>query len=552
VRVRLFTIAILLLLCPFPARAQHVTLFTEMDYLFEDQRFRDPDHRITTSGFLPRVNLSLTGRVHPDSHLYLDFAGGLAEDTFSLSHQRTNDMHLVLRQDEPRYRASLRFGSSGIASSTGSLDLNASQLTANTKTAGVTLVLREPAWPVLNLQYARYTSDTGLGGANAHSEAADSRVAATYDLTPLRFQFDDSRRTGGSPGSNRFELNTRRFNVSLDTALLPKLSLFGDVQLAHSDTRSGAAAATGNDYRIGSLRLSTELTPKVAVDAQTYSQFTSFFPQTGSQDFSSRGSSLAMRSEVLPGLQLDLSRNAIRSAFAGRETDATSTEADLLAGISGRNSLAISFMPSHAIFSDAPAVAQHAYRVSWTSQLDSQADFIASLERFTNSGIDFGSRTATKYAAWRYRPDLQTTLGLGLEWNTVSTTGSAGPTAQDARSLNADFSWLPTSDLTLGVHLSITRQTGTSSTRAKLPGFDIRWQPDSRSEFLLSWRLQSAVQRELDTVTRLGFDALSAHFSRRLSRSSNLVVTYNVLKFSDGPFAYDRRLGVSITTGLGR
>ncbi len=548
----LLALGVALLCWPAPLWAQQVTLSTQLDYESIDQGFRDPERYFHVSGFLPRVNLSLTGRVRPGSRLYLDVTGGLSRNTFGLSHQAADNAHFVLRQEAPRFRLSLRQGATHYSTSADDLTAGASPLTSDTQETGVTMVLRKPSWPVLNLHYARVAADSDLGGAAAHTEATARLVAATYDLRPFRLRYSENRRTGGAREGPDFAFGTRRAGVSFDTALSPKLTLYGDLSLAHAEARTGAAAATGSDQRLGSLHLSTELTPKVALDAQLFSRRTDPFPRAARGDSAARGASLEMRSEVLPGLQLNLSQNVLHSEYGSRRTEVASTTADLLARLDGRNSLALSLSPSRAHFSDAPDLTQRAYRLSWTSQLDAQTSLVASLDRFADTGVSFDNRTESQYLAVRYRPDLQTTLGLGLQRDTRRTRGPEGPTSQQAHALEAEFSWLPTSNLSLGCHLSLNRVSGASEVRAKVPAFDLRWQPDSRSDLSLSWRLPREVDRENDLTRRLGLSAFSGQFSRRLSRRASLNVHYDVLTFSQGPFAYERRLGLSLTTGLGR
>ncbi len=546
-------ILLALVLCALPARAQQLSLSTQVDYLFLDQRFRDPDERKTTSGFLPRLNLSLNGRLLPGSRLYLDVTGGLTRDSFGLGHQSTDDAHLVLRGDSPYYQLSLRHGRSHFTTSTLGLDLAPTGLTSDSQETGLTLILRQPAWPVLNLQYSRFRSDTGLAGTDSRTDSTTSRVAATYDLAPLHFRLDDDRRSSNPQGGTSYDSDARRFGVSVDTAILPKLNLYGDLQFAHFDTRSGGTLRSGNDSRIGQVRLSTELTPKVAVDAEVHSVATNPFVGSTAGALSTRGSALTMRSEVVPGIQLNLSENRDHSEYGGdRTSDASSLYADVLARVDARNSLALQYAPSRTSFSGFAPTDQKALRLSWASQLSSRTDLTASIDRFTDTSDGFENRTAGKYLAVRYRPDLQTTIGLGVFANDARSSSAGVETSQDTRSLEGEFSWLPTSDLSLGLHLNLSRLSGTSQTRTRVPALDLRWQPDSRSDFSLSWRLQNETQRSLDATTRLGFTAFSTQFRRQLSRTSSLNVNYDVVSYSQGPLAYERRLGVSVTTGLGR
>jgi hypothetical protein len=543
---------LILLIWALPAGAQQVTLSTQVDYLFVDQRFRDPDETKTTSGFLPRLNLSLNGRLLPGSRLYLDVTGGLTRDSFGLGRQSTEDAHLVLRGESAHYQLSLRHGRSHFATSASDLYLGASGLNTNSQETGLTLIMRQPAWPVLNLQYSRFSSDTGLGDTTSHTDSTTSRVVASYDLAPLHFRLDDNRRTSDPSGSASYRSDARRLGVSLDTALLPKLNLYGDLQLARTDTRTEGVPRSGNDSRIGQVRLSTALTPKVAVDAELHSTATSPLAGSTLDVLSSHGSGLTMRSEVVPGVLLNLAKSGEHSDYDGRATDASSLYADVLARVDARNSLAVQYSPSRAHFSGYPASDQQALRVSWASQLDSRTDLTASFDRFTDTSADFENSTAGRYLALRYRPDLQTTFGLGLFSDRVRTRGAAEETTQDSRALDAEFSWLPTRDLSLGLHLNLSRLSGASQTRTRVPAFDIRWQPDSKSDFSLSWRSQNEVLRDLDSTVQLGFTALSGQFRRQLSRRSSLSVNYDVVTYDQGPLAYERRLAVSVITGLGR
>jgi hypothetical protein len=539
-------------LCALPAQAQQITLSTQVDYLLVDQRFRDPDERKTTSGFLPRLNLSLNGRLLPGSRLYLDVTGGLSRDSFGLGQQSTEDAHVVLRGESPYYQLSLRHGRSHFDTSSVGLDLTPVGLTSDSQETGLTLILRQPAWPVLNLQYARFSSDTGLGDTTSRTDSTLSRVVANYDLAPLRFRFDDNRRTSDAQGGSSYESDARRFGVSVDSAVLPKLNFYGDLQFAHADTSSGGVPRSGENSRIGQVRVSTELTPKVAVDAELHATATNPLIGTTFGALSSRGSAVTMRSEVMPGVQLNFTRNMDHADYRGGAAETSSLYGDLLARVDVRNSLALQYAPTRTSFSGYPPTDQKVLRLSWASQLDSRTDLTASVDRFTDTGAGFENRTDGKYLAVRYRPDLQTTLGLGLFANTSRNRDAGAETSQDTRSLEAEFSWLPTSDLSLGLHLNLSRLSGPTQMHSRVPAFDLRWQPDSQTDLSVSWRLQDEVQRALDSTSRLGFSALSGQFRRQLSRRSSLYVNYDVVTYDQGPLAYERRLGVSVITGLGR
>ena len=549
--LRLLAVAALVILSALPVRAQQVTLSTQVDYLLVDQRSRDPDQRTRTAGFLPRLNLLLTGRVVPGTRLYLDLSSGLTRDSFGAGHQATGSTYLVLRNDMPRYQLSLRHGRSSFSADAGSLDLAPSRQTSNTSNTGVTLILREPAWPVLNLQYFRTRSENGLAGASSHTNATDSRLAAVYDLAPLHLRFDESRQSADSAGRDQFVSQIRRFAVNLDTALFPKLALSGGVQLARSETSLAGASLTGNDNRLGQIRLSSEVTAKVALDALLYFQQTNFLASLSTSDLSARGSAVTLRSEVLPGLQWNVSTSSNRSELAGRITDTSSTYTDLLAQLDPRNSFSLTLSPSRASVSGAPPVDQKAYRASWTSQLTPQTDLLLSLDRFSNASPDFSSRTFTRYVTLRCRPDLQTTLGLSLLLDSLLSSSPGSATSQQIHAIDSDVSWVPNRDLTLGLHLSLQRVAGESATRVKVPGLDLRWQPDAASTLTVSWRLQDQTQRDLEAISLLRFTSFSSQFSRRLSRGSLLTARYDVVNYSEGPIAYERRLGISITTGLG-
>jgi hypothetical protein len=551
-RAALPTTLLALLIAVVPAAAQQLTLSTQLDYVLLDQGFRDPDRHTSTSGFFPRLNLSLTGPIRPGARLYLDITGGLSRDSFGLSSQSADNIHFVLRGEAPHYRLSLRYGNAHLSSTTGSLDLGPSQLLSGSRETGLTLIVQQPAWPALNLQYSRFGSSSSLGDTGSTADSTNRRVSATYDLAPLHFRLDDSHSTSNFAGGDAMESNARRYGVSLDTTILPKLSLYGDVQLSHSDARFGRAPLTGTDSRIGQIRLSGELTPKVAVDATVYSQLLDTFPGSGASDLAARGSSVSMRSEVWPGLQLNFTANTNHAKWGSNTSDTTSIYADLLARIDAHNSLAFSLSPTRTTFSGSSPVSQSAHRAAWSSDLDSRTSLTVGFDGFTDDGASLSDRSASKCINLSYRPDLQTTLGVGLLWNSTESHGTVGQTTQDSRAIQANYSWLPTSDLSLGLHLSLSQLDGATQSQLRVPAFDIHWQPDSKTDFTLSWRAQSELRREFDSTSRLGFSAFSSHFSRRLSRGSNLNVDYDVIKFIEGPFAYERRLGVSLTTGLGR
>ena len=550
--VRLLITAIMLLLCALPGWAQQLILSTELDYLMVDQRFRDPDRRLSTSGAFPRLGLSLTGPARPGARLYLDLTGGLSENTFGISRQSNDDVRLVVRGETRRYRLSLRHGQTHFASAADGLDLTSSRLTSDTRETGLALILREPSWPVVNLQYSRFVADSALGGVSTGTETTSSRVAAIYDLKPLRFRFDENRFRAHVVGGDASESGSRRLGLSLDTALLSGLDLFADLQLTRRENRSGSGTPTGSDDHTALVRLSAEPTPKAVIDAEARLQSVDNFGGIGST-LSVKSALIAMRSEVVPGIQLNLGRQGDEAKRAGFSTKTSETDVDLFARIDARNNLLISFSPRRITLSDGPAIEQQASHLSWTSQLDGHTDLTASWDRFSDEDPAAGlHRTTNKYLALRYRPDLQTTIGLALLWSNSNLEGLGGSSAEEVRQLDSDISWLASQDLSLGLRFSLTRLSGASGSRIRVPALDLRWRPDMQSELAINWRLQSAVQRDLDNLNRFDFTTLAGRFRHDFGPGSSVSIDYSVLKVSQGALAYERLLRISYTTKLGR
>lgn len=538
-----------LLVSTVAANAQGLEFSSHTEFQLVEDRFRDQPGSGAFTGFAPTLNVSYLSPVRPGADLYLDTELGFSQNVFRLSRQTNDNLRLIFRGEDPRYRLSLRLGKSHFHSASSGSGLEAIRLNSTTTETGFTATLREPSYPLVNLQWLRFTTDSGASDVHNPTTSTTSRIAALYDLEPLHFRFDESRRKTDSRQGSDSQALSRRLGVSFDTPLLSRLNLFGDLQFSRSESQFGTQAKNERGERLALLRLSAFPTSSVAIDTEYLSQISEGLSgNSRSSDFSTSGLAVRVRSEVWPGIQLNLSREGQRSA-RDRTIETTTDFADLLAQVDDRNSALVSFSRRQVNGGSDLSEQQNSQRFSWVSQLDSQTDATLSWDNVTSQEAATGdSRTSNVNVALRYRPDLQTSIGLGYLTSNSTFTRPEGNSRQGLQAYDFDFSWLPTQDLSLGGRLSVSQLSGSSQAKFLVPSFDFRWQPDSRTDIGVNWRLQRT--RQQDTTGSSSFDLTlsSGRLRHRLSSYSDLDIGYDIIQASQGSLALERVLRLIFTT----
>lgn len=545
----LLTLLLLFSLVAAPGWAQQVMLSVDTQLLMVDSMFRDPASTRSTNAFLPVLNLTLTGPLRPGSRLYLDLRAGLSHDLHSRGRESAQNYRLVLREEQRHRRVSARLGESWFDSALDSSLSGGQQFASTTREAAVSLGITEPSFPALTAQYSQFTATGEASGSSSVSTTTSSRISGTYEVSPLRFHVDQHLRNLDSSSGLASQALVRRAGVRADTSLAAGLDLVASLDVNTAESRLGNNTPTELDSQLGLLRLSATPTPRVALDAE----FTSRHVQSTSNSLervtSVRDLTFSARSEVLPGLQLNLTRDTQQSHQGDLALKTISSYADLAAHVDARNSVVLSVVPTSITRSDGQAAEQLMTRWSWTSRLDARTQTTLSWDRFKDDEPSLGTtKTTNTFLSTRYRSGPATSLGLNWLLSDSQSTRADSVSDQSSQVLSADVNWLPSSDLNLGARINLTRFGGTTSSRSSVPSFDLHWRPDSATDVSVNWRSLNETIPEASDLNRLKVTLVSARLTHRPSRFTNLSLDYRVLRSSLGPLAYERIIRFSFTT----
>mgnify|MGYP005849477011 CR=1 FL=1 len=132
------------------------------------------------------------------------------------------------------------FSALGLGPSTGSsTEYNAS------------LLLREPAYPVVSVQFIRNLTSSEYAGTRSGYGSTTWMTSAYYDLAPFRFTFDRTRQQFDYSTSSSSSVN-QRSAAMLNYSLIPGLTLSSEISRYNTKTEyaSGSSSIAANRRNI--------------------------------------------------------------------------------------------------------------------------------------------------------------------------------------------------------------------------------------------------------------------------------------------------------------
>lgn len=461
---------------------------------------------IATNGqFSTNYNLMLRRPLLSSSSLISDLSFNSTESGGYMGSQTTKNWTLNMLSQKTTYTLIGRVNRSSYSGS---------QMTDY----AASLFLREPAYPVLNIQCIRNIT----GSATSASDSLTSTwiLGSYYDMQPLRFAYDRTQRSVNYPTYNT-RTNSQRSAVTLNQTLLPGLELSGELSRnSVAQGLIGGTTSTNTDTR--SLRLTATPTRSIAADIDFSSQATDLGAGRSNGNYSDHSVSWNVRSEIMPGLSLDYADQVQSQARNQMSGIINSTSRNRGGSLSAR-------LSEDSILN----VSKMINTMSDGSNTDSlQTAFHTSLTATTDFGIDYGksqsSSSDTCFSGISIRDRSSTTMSLGASYrrNANRSTMSGD---QFGDSIDLDMLWQPTYDMGLNLRLSYQRNRGATSSKALSPAANLRWQLDASTGMTVGYTLQRSDMSNL----------IAQQFSNTRSRGVTVRLTHAFPDRSSLDVSYD-------------
>jgi hypothetical protein len=478
------------------ADAQSLGLQVQMRYdVFESREVGESpngDGHLSTN-----YNLLMRGPVAPFSALVSDVTLGTSStaDQFGSQDNRSLGINLYYRQ--PSYTLISRINRNDYRSE--SLGQDGASI-GNSSNHNVGLLLSEPAYPVLNLQYSRIASGSSFGDSESRYAANTWLLGSYYDLSPFRFTFDQSKQTSvysGSPGNTQ---TTRRSSVLLNQTLLQGLTLVGELSnYATDNERVGARSSLDTKRQV--LRLQAIPTSAVAASLEYSDQSSRLGAVAASNHSGENALSFNVRAQVLPGLSADFTgqrqRLSVTDGLGGIIfVNSANRNLGVSARLNDRSILNGSISRSDYAGAGGSGSSQSSFQVSVQSRLSRTADLSLDYGRNKSMiGLD-GSFSGT-FAGVSLRTRTSGGMSMGASYRrsqTDSSTADASPISQTTDAVDFDALWMPTYQLSLNLRLSYQANNGSSISETLSPALGVRWQIAPSTNLSLNYNYQSDKQ----------------------------------------------------------
>ncbi|MBI2842967.1 MAG: hypothetical protein HYX78_06160 [Armatimonadetes bacterium] len=507
----------------------------------------------SSSSIRTTYNLGFRGPLTPYSNLQSFFTMNSSDYTDRIGEQSIRNVvfNLISRESTHTLTGSIDRSDNHSATSAFGVPTVSKGQTTN---YNVNLVWSEQALPVVNLQY-RQSSNSVTSGINTSNYSTGTWLTgAYYEYSPLRFTFDRQQQSYEFSGrtTSRSETIRSRFGVNFEQRLLSGLNFTADFSKDSNETSAtGFGTSFGGTSSVFRLTATPTRSVVLTADRSLYKSHQS--TRLLSSETDSVGTTLSLRSEILPGLSLGItsfandqtaglvkSKNKNLSASLGavltRDTTATL----------GWNKSSFDTMPQD--FTTSQHNTYLSLRTPLAIDTDLNIDFGLS-DSQTGVGTGFSGKSAGFII--RNMSLKEMSLGFGYHWNVLDQRGSQLGEKR-SQSIDFDIDWLPSSTLGIDARVGYYVTGGTSISEYISPTIDIRWQPSTQSNLTLRYdfnrsRLWDPLQADILGQSAKG---LSARFSYRINQRSSFDITYDYQAATASGFDFQRALRLYFRTKL--
>ncbi len=534
-----------------PALGQQVSLQTDLEYRLVETE--SADGRTELFGrFSPRYLLALRGPVFGGSNVYLDLGltGYSTGDQQASVDQRNLRLNLLAEGKRLNLTAFL------------SRDANRTSLVESPQGGGTALVVADsyaiagllsyPNYPRLSLQYLKSTLRPQEEGPA--TEASTRMVGLSYDWGPLRFTADDARQ---ETARDSFPIATRTYSLSFAQSALPTVRVSLDhyaVFTDGADQSSGAGTSTAG--RVTRARVSALPTPFLVVDADVAFLGGSQDNHRGvEQESSSRETGLYVRSEILPGVRLDVSRRSNLNHSGGGSTSSDHLSGTLAAQLRPTTNLLATWARSTSEdqFGGSSNNRQDA-RVSLTSELSPGVELSASYGRTEQQFGEADQDAVSASLGLSRQLDATSSLSLDYHYYQQNTTRDGEAQQNTTHSMQLSATLLPNPLWGLRLGMGVARNQGNGAGLQLTPSVEARWDMDPATMITVRYDLRHLQQaQEVNGIALPTLGETSSGLTGRLTHSlpngSTFEIGYDYGAGLSGPFVRQKILQLRYSRG---
>ncbi|MHB0935680.1 MAG: hypothetical protein ACYDCO_07430 [Armatimonadota bacterium] len=359
------------------------------------------------------------------------------------------------------------------------------------------LLLRQPAFPRVNLQFQRNVSSASASGQRSTSATNTWLMSGQYTWKALRFTYDQTNRS--LDGAADSGTTTRRAAVTMDYPLLSGLNMTGELSRYMID--AGSSTSTQVDRRL--LRITATPTRAISANLDYLRQSNVLQNRVGTNTVDSSSLTLNLRTEVRPGLDMDYSDGVQRQDGTTLTGGTQLTTRNRRLGISAR------LTPD--TFANA-SLSRTNYTVESANPNEQQQDSLqmslqTNLRPTTDLSINLGkdktdstqsNRVESTYAGVSLRDRTSSSLSLGAayRWMDQQQTSADEPIEQIEQithNVDLDALWQPSFDASINARVSF-QSSSTGDYRFLQPSVNFRWQIDPRTNLSCNYNFSRAEQ----------------------------------------------------------
>jgi hypothetical protein len=492
--------------------AQQLTLQTELQYRWVESTSADGS-RTSYSQFTPLYLLNVRGPLFGGANIQanLGVTGMSSTDPHASVDQRNMRLDLTASSGPVDLFASLNRDTNRVsfAGATG----GRTSLLATTDNLSVTAALNYPRHPSLTFQY---TWGRSAFGDLDPLVTKTWLLAGNYTRGPLRLTADQSAQSlGEGSGTGR----RSQYGLTYSRALLPAVDFSVEYSWVDATfhTEGDEQATRGSTT---TARVTAYPTHAVVLEGEfglTDGSVTTASDST-TGDTSSRRYSLDLRTEVLPGTQLDVftRRRTFESFYGGSSNEEFAVDLD--SRLDAQTTVSAQWSRSENRFGDSHFQRQSAGRLTVSSRLsrDTHLYAAASLNHQDN---ELGTlRTVSAEAGLSH--ELGPTLSLSAYYDyTRRRNDQSGTELTDTiHSVTLDGRWAPDQSWDVRAGVGLTSRESTRSSWSVNPYAEVRWSPSYATTLTLrQYANVHSERRRIDGGEPLDTTRSSAGFAARLA-----------------------------------
>ena len=550
-------ISLILVVLAQPSEPAGVGLFdleTQVRYDLTETKDRGKasvgDGRFSTS-----YNLGLAPQLFSATSVVSDITFNSSENNDANGRQSNRNWRVNLFYRKPKYTFIGRASRTDYESFSGSVPGSSS---GRATEYNASLLLREPAYPVINIQFMRNVTGSSFAGDRSGYTATTWLLSGYYDMEPLRFSYDRTQQRYDYTASSGSESVTQRSAVQVNHTLMRGLTLTGELsKYSTSSSLADGRSSTTTDRQLVRLRATPvrTITANIDFSRQSNRQQTRIGPRTNDNSSISWG----IRSQVMPGLSVDYSDQRLTQDRAPSTATTGTVARNRSLAMSARLSQDLSFNAGlthseYNIGSGESDTRQDSLQMALQAALGPRTDLSVNYGQ-NKSTVGLGDTYNSKFAGISIRDRTSSEMSLGATYrrtNVRSALNGGDSFSQTSDILDLDMLWLPTYDMSINLRLSYQANNGANVSDLLAPSANLRWQIDSDTNATFSYTMERLEQWDwtLGTIAKRRSKGLSLRLTHAFLDGSSVDVSYDFQGVSVGQREWQKQLRLYYTRRL--